>query len=386
MNTIDTDFKKFLIEYTDGSDYVQQLNRVVEKLVANDVAMTVESSKAPGIWQYRWRSGQNGYAKNEAVWINSDTTNDVIANYRDEIEDFIKNSYELRELCAKAQDQNEFYRRIVEGTAVHGLSALFWTGDVTKKAQVRMSKIDNNNTYPDSDDWEDFFQMDDDATSTGLILSCLSGMLDARLSAHAAEYHQNFNQYDPDDYIEKSVSAISGIPSDGMQQYFDHTYTIETRGIDYVSDQRFWKDASDGKVKKWFRRWNSGYLEFGGVEKRGLGEKSHRAEFAPPGIDGWPSFNYPDEGGKFYQSRYGNCPELGLSEIQTRIRGNLRYGVSVTPFTTEQAHSYRRPLNEDGRRYVSRDVFGMDNGGFSFVCDEGCAYYSYYASGFSTKI
>ena len=159
------------------------------KLAANDVSLFPDRQRVPGIWRNRRYSAgdaSDGYAKGEAVWINTEDIDRFVVAYERVIRQCIETDAELSAEMARLDrigDRNAllaFYKEVVRG--YDGREPLFYLGDLTKPVQIRISLVDGNRLPPTDSNvrsernpggtWRDFFEASTDAQLEEQIRAC----------------------------------------------------------------------------------------------------------------------------------------------------------------------------------------------------------------------
>lgn len=81
-------------------------------------------------------------------------------------------------------------KQLVNGTYDNGKGPMFFLGDVSRRAQIRVSLSDDNMAYPDNDKyWADYFYSYTIDDIKGTILSAFDFEMSSVISAHVDGYH-----------------------------------------------------------------------------------------------------------------------------------------------------------------------------------------------------
>ena len=408
----------------------KQLDAAAATLIKNDLHLLPQSGIKPSIWCCRWYntilddSNREAYCykKGDAVWINTENpTQFAIAN-QTYIKAICENNSELLKqlqlaLTGSTSEQIEFYRKVAVGEIVASMSRLplYYLGDPTRPAQIRISLVDNNDTLPSNNDcWKDFFVSEDRSKFQDIILSSFRNQLSEFLQTHMTEYHLSGVQ----DWW-KSKSLPTEISSQyllktlqNVSKYQEYSPNIGTfdEGFDYVVYFHQIKSSVDPNAVKWFRIWKSGYLEHGGIVSKdqdvakSLGDSlvGYVDDENPTGYKVnlmWdygagtaPAYTYPVALDEFYFDGdaidFGNGKKIQLEDQGEVLDPSDRYQVQVTPvmMSSKKPYSTLHPTTGSqsfGCWYMTREVNTICNGSFRFILDSDVQYYSYSASGFS---
>ena len=381
---------------------IQTLNKLYSRMVENDRRNLPSESTVPGIWEKTWLNDASrpGYRKGQAVWINTEDPVEFIASRQTEIYDYLVNNEQYRDIILEHSgsqaELNKLYMQFLDGE-------LYYLGDITKPVQLRVCKYDNDEDGngvkqpPDNDEyWSDFFQLRDDNSLINQIIQQFE-------STTAQQFENHIDQFHP----ERSLSAHFGDYmlndfSNASKKQQHHRFNLShMQGFDYV--KKFVRKQYNGKSVKWFRLWNSGYLEQGGIFD--INNIAGKDTLQYGGVDGkiaTVNFGWTYKGGRTapffdyvknsFQPFYDVDTALKIDSseaIPYDKMGNLdamyRYFVQLTPIFTDQTSVPYKNCDETYKYYVSRDVTGLTNKSFSFVLTPGYDLYSYYASGFTVS-
>lgn len=233
------------------------------------------------------------------------------------------------------------------------------------------------------------------------------------MDAHLKEYHLSgigAAWYDNKKQVQYQLSdmclhnTLSNLT--GEQQYVASKELVVGTGFDWVV-KYFHSRFNSGATCKWFRVWNSGLVEHGGIISADSGCAGKMGDsLVYPDESGtptcykvclnWtangvqaPSFKYGTAAGGFYTNDtkfdLGDGYDMQLDGIGKSVNGENRYTVQLTPVSESSVpYSTMRPVSNKrcGYYYATKEVFGMKNDSFCFVLTPGCRLYSYYATGF----
>lgn len=156
------------LEYTDleqvKNEYVS-INGITDslhKLVENDERILLTLNNKPGIWEAKWYNDDTieGYQRGAAVWLNTEDIDHLIDVKFDEIRHYILNSEYKGEYLSISSDNiasKELFKNVCNGTG--GYRRLYYIGNMSSPAQVRVSKVDNNKDDPTKSTWGDSFRL-----------------------------------------------------------------------------------------------------------------------------------------------------------------------------------------------------------------------------------
>ena len=344
-------------------EFIQQLNIALKQLIENDTSYVNNNGSSPKIWECKWlnsTANENGYPQGYAVWMNTNTYDQITSYYYRTIQSYVANNATLNAIYQKIDQNdgaatNQFFLDAARGTASPNVSAIYCLGDISQPVQIRISKKNNNKEPPTTSAWEDFFEYSSwDDNYQMMMNSAISSMTSA-LTQHTQHYHlSGITNFDLQKmgYFKKYPFNVNDVQ---QQYFFDHEYCTDMQGFDYV---RKWKMSPDGSV--WCKIWNSGYVEQGGFVDNLAGETFIPVKFMT-------TYNYP-LGSSFYQRDYKTYN--GQYDVNTTVQASNRYIVTVTPMLVGNASTPypSKPIDIGGELiYSSVDVTNMTNSGFSIV-------------------
>lgn len=402
------------------------LDDAVRAMIQNDLKMLPQAQTGPKVWRCGWyntsldtkaKRAALCYKAGDAVWLNTENLDQFTRANMDYIRSVVEGNGALRYKYAEIQGDDEkvleMFKGVVSGT-VRGRQdglPLFFLGSDTGKTRIRVSTKDDNDRTPDDDScWTDFFE-DNSAGAAQSMLSCADDLLGRYMAQHLKEYHlsgvesywydeNSRKQLDLDDfYLHNTLSNLTG-----EQQYVNTRQLVVQRGFDWVIKYFCRKFGSGGR--KWFRVWNSGLVEHGGVlpvdgqqataalagDWYELGGKGYAVRLdwdTGTGIGRAPAYSYGLLASGFYYSDSAIDPGDGaaraLPEPEKTVSPHDRYTVQLTlgtrsvPYSTVGAGEV--PPTR-GWFYATADVYGMKNQSFSFVLPPDCTQFDYHVTGF----
>ncbi len=375
MLKVDT-LSALLFSTKQGNQLLSQLNAQLNSLIQNDRALLGESSTLPQIWECKWLNDPSvdGYSKGQAVWINTQTPQQILNSRYDQVLQYVEQNSILNAMYSRIDkgDQtkvNAFLTSVIDGTASKSVPPLYYLGKLAYPIQIKVSLKNNNKLLPSNPlGWYDFYKRSTMASNKINMMSCLSGVISSSFEQHRQDYHLSSltdEQLQQMGFVKHDNFQISSVQT---QHFYDHIYCEHMSGFDYVTN---WKIVD----QTWCREWKSGYVEQGGyVENTGL-------SLLP--VSFIVDYNYLI-GQKFYQDNY---TKLNVGNRLTNIYGSIasgnRYVFTVTPILKSSAESayFNRPIDVDGSKiYACVDATNFTNAGFSIVnIDTSKSLYSKYS-------
>ena len=388
-----------------NGDFVRNadINKILKKLIQNDNSILPNFNNIPGIWTCKWfnNATNEGYKPGDGVWINTEDENQFLVKYQDEIINYINGNRKLKLDFYKYQTQStatnlDFLKKVINGYVFSDgqrLQPLYYLGDITKPVQLRVcTKPDDNLQYTktlptDNEHWCDFFVKSD--KNQELLDREKERILNNSLQDHINRYHINYPfEKISSDYLTKDLSNIDKnafqVATINMKK------PLNIQGFDYI--KLFISKTLDNGTNRWFRLWNSGYLEHGGTIN--IKNLSEFEEFIydnkcckiklnwtyKNGKDSKeieaPTFTYDlINGNTFYQDE--DCifgPDIKYNK-DNNISEKNRYIVQLTP----QNDAIINPFSKK----VYSEINSINNNNFSFRISEQIDVYSYYCCGFT---
>ena len=402
---------------------IKEFDDAMQTMIKNDCSLIPKSNISPTVWKCSWynvnltdrNKSQYCYKKGDTVWVNTEELASFTqANYHYIKLTVMNNSY-LRKKYQQIQDNEsevqEFFQNVVTGKITGNAKdlPLFYIGNLTDKVQIRVSLSDDNDKLPtDNAYWKDFFVNNDRNRFQQIILDRTKELLSAYLESHLKNYHlSGIFDYWYDQYGEiKSLSdfyLLQDMSNVGKYQDFNVQNGTSQSGFDYVvyfHQHKF--TGADDKCMKWFRVWNSGKVEHGGIVKNNannatiIGDsivangKMYKVNltWSDSNVKA-PSYTYPVVAGNFYQeSDYldiGDKAEVKLEESSRMLDPENRYTVVLTP-VSNTPYSEKYGTSVGGIYYAVKDICSMTNSSFCFLVQSNVQYYSYYAYGISKNV
>lgn len=388
-----------------NGDFVRNsdINRILKKLIQNDNSILPNFNNIPGIWTCKWfnNATNEGYKPGDGVWINTEDENQFLINHQDEIINYINGNRKLKLDFYKYQSQStatnlDFLKKVINGYVFSDgqrLQPLYYLGDITKPVQLRVcTKPDDNLQYTktlptDNEHWCDFFVKSD--KNQELLDQEKEQILNNSIYDHINRYHINYPfEKISSDYLTKDLSNIDKnafqIATINMKK------PLNIQGFDYI--KLFISKTLDNGTNRWFRLWNSGYLEHGGTinvkETSEFEELIYENKCCKTKLN-WtyengkdskeieaPSFTYDLlNGNAFYQDE--DCvfgPDIKYVK-DNNISEKNRYIVQITP----QSITSENPFSKK----VYSEINSINNNNFSFRISDQTDVYSYYCCGFT---
>lgn len=375
------------------------LNNIFNKLLDNDKSMLIQNLISPSIWECKWYSDQTieGYQTGEAVWINTESLDNLVKAKEQDIIDYgstkdarLAKKFEELSGSGYTSERLKLCKDIVMNNYNSSYGYLYYIGDITQPVQIKISLVDNNKSYPtneNSEKWADFFIKQSENDERIKILSTYSDTLNSYFKQHEIEYHLSGSTYIPSElettFLKKDLSNAKDF------QLFNSHYWYKPAmyGYDNVALMHIKTHPSVKALTKWFRQWNSGYLEHGGIidigdrfaEDRTIDDNSIiiKLNWSYNGLTA-PTYDYPLEG---LQSFY--------SEIKYNDGGDLdqmmRYSIQITPICSDSDddNAYSELTNVVHKCYEITDI---NNTSFKInFANSNIHRFSYIIKGFSLK-
>lgn len=391
-----------LLEYDSIDDI--SLNNILTKFIENDKAITPYSNIFPAIWECSWYNNSNikGYSKGDAVWYNTENPIDFIQFNSDKIYNYaMANSY-LNTFIPKFSMNNlevyNLYYKIVYGYSDENINLprLFDLGQLSSPAQVKISKIDNNKE-PLSNylAWDDFFVSD----KTSDISSSIDFVLEDVLSSHIKSHH--FGIYEDSKsiqnqmlskYLLKDLTNITPI-----QKQTNNNWLVDDSGFDYVKN--FTNIILEDGQRRWFREWNSGVLEHGGLISISEEDKTNfykKIDFSwiynnSSGLETKsPIFSYDYSEDDTFYGDYTKFDNGNIYDKSNNLAISDRYTVSLSPIIhldNENTTNLSKKLPSSNKNHPLKEIYEMRNDSFKIKIPKNFnnCQYSFYAKGYRTR-
>ena len=373
------------------------LNRRYRKLVENDVSI-FPSGHIPTVWERKWYNNDNieGYSKGDAVWVNTESEYEFIVSRSYEIYNYARNNSLLNKSIAPLNTMDPasvaVYRNIVRGftdrTTGQVFGCLYYLGDIEKPVQIRVCTVEHGTTKTTPDDdryWKDFFIPNVGNEDT--LSSEIYDAVDLQFESHLSGYHTDKTFSD----ISATYLGITldNIPPGSLQRYNrGMTRPKSITGFDYIkcSSTRIFP----GGGKRWFRLWNSGYLEHGGTimttSPSGFETSVYEGTCLKVMLnwrteDGMtaPVYEFPGLGvGEFYQD-CNRIMDVGIGYSSTgNVSRDNRYTVSVCPVDVSDVFPGFGGLD-------NMSVNTMNNDSFTFTLSPSYTAYSFSVGGWTSS-
>ena len=406
---------------------IQQFDQMIKQMLQNDNSLIPKANIAPTIWRCSWYNtvltdnniDSYCYNKGDAVWVNTEDLAQFTAANKQYILTIILGNSVLRKKYMQAEGNEtqieQLCRDVVTGKVTGNVQGfpLFYIGDVTKKVQIRVSTRDHNTELPSNNAWwTDFFVNNDETKFQEIILSRAKELCQQQLESHLKDYHLSgiqdywLRSYKEtkqlsDFYLLQDMSNVTGM------QDFNNTAGTSTEGFDYVVyyHQKQFTDDPDKKCIKWFRVWNSGKLEHGGIVKVDAVMASKMGDSLVYGGThykvnlAWsdsevkaPVYKYSIAADSFYyESDYiniGDNKQWKIEDVSKLLDESRRYTVQLTPIIGSEDTPYSEIGGDEtgGVYYCTKDVNTITNSSFCFNVQSNVKYYSYCTSGMAKNV
>lgn len=219
-----------------------RLNSSFNKLLENDRCLLQDGGNVPNLWECKWYNNESvpGYNIGDAVWINTQSIDDIVISKSEAIYKYALNNPYLADVIKPfdySKETIELYKSIVSGyydnrTNVT-LSSLFYGGDVRECANILISKENNNKDYPtlSSGKWKKF--IDSDVSQISNTISSISKYV---FDQHVQNFHNNLSVKPEglDDYANKQLNNITR-----FQYIKSQIQDIHESGFDYIINSEY---------------------------------------------------------------------------------------------------------------------------------------------------
>lgn len=367
------------------------VQNIYAKMLSNDMVLS-QSSIMPGIWCNPVYSDPFavGYAKGDAVWINTEDINDFITAYEQTIirqarfDTMVSRQFDDLSSNAYAAQRRELCRQLVLG--YEGRPPMYYLGDLSKPVQIRISTKDNNTALPTDDScWKNFFTHYDPDETRLSIFNLFQQSLTNALDEHVMSYHlsgiYNSSEQIAERFLLNDMSNLSG-----KQTFTSHYwYSPVLSGYDQV--KAFYHVKYGENTCKWFRIWQSGLLEHGGIvdcnnpsagDSFGYGIYTVKLDWQYADSKA-PVYDYPQPG---FQQFYDIQPVTtdGQSVPDSTLGKTRRYSISVSPL-----NCCSEPYGQDATGKINdcASICFIDNNRFGLMLPNTDVVYSYYVKGYS---
>ena len=422
----------------------ERLNVILQYFTDNDEAVYNGFNEIPGIWKCRWYNDATvkGYDKGDFFWLNTESKSEFFKNNAEEMRETanINPSIRIKLPAWKPNDEEVFnmYNNVLTGYIDETKSARMppWAelGELSACTQLVISQKNNNkDLIKDSTSWKNFFI--EDADVERISLSSLTAAEEA-IETHEENYHFGVerNKSDFNNNLQTAKNRLTVYANkdfsntEGMypENYLESNHSSGFDTVKYFVKKPYPEESISGYTieHQWFRLWQSGYLEHGGLIKT----KNHIDSSGKVSIN----FNWPISGdsSKLYDIRYIASKKSELIEIDESGETppgddllSVLYEINPSAYDTEMSKIKRAPVyyandynlnltpiyKTSGIKTVSETTPYINIGNFTatrnvvntavsetlynkngFALDYDSVntpeYYSYYATGFCTGI
>ena len=379
------------------------LNISLQKLAENDTAILPPNDYIPKIWENRWYNDDTiaGYSKGDLVWKWTMDNDSFIANFAGLIQDYASKNQRLsayfKQPPSSWSTEKAKYQNIISGYSENAgttdhpdykqiFPMLFdycWnysTGKYdpparytspsqkpprdTHRIEIYISLADNNKSLlSDTTSWKNVT-----IRTAAEQRSYLSNEISSMFNQHIKDYHLG-GVKTADEFesllLKKNFANFNIDNVYNANRVNSHDAYVNSQGFDYVT--KFGKksyitdvkpntagtEVSSSLIYRWYRLWNSGYLEHGGTiefPKSSEQKTSQVSDYTfqvdlnwaqSPGISA-PVYDYPETKAPYYENAFDQMyfAKTGVDTIEVSIDTRLkrlgyqkRYAVSLTPVT-----------------------------------------------------
>jgi len=233
------------------------------------------------------------------------------------------------------------------------------------------------------------------------LLETMSSTVSSIMEEHLSGYHLGIDRMgNPEkealeQQMERFVKAdlSSNLSSVRLQKFISHRSETTMEGLDFVDDFQLRRSPDFPEVTRWYRHWNSGYLEQGGIillrssgEGFGDGMGATYAFDMNSGNVGYRDdfievtlpvrYDYPIT----FAKRFYHMEPDGIVQKDGVLDSQNRYIPRVTTIVKENRRPYQSLVDEN--LYQSCEIANMKNGSFWIRLDQNADGYTFYVSGF----
>lgn len=449
------------------------VNRSLSALVMNDTTILPQNNYIPQIWERKWFNNDTlpGYQRGDVIWKYIMNGDQFLSNYASIVYKYSKENPRISAylLCSdQYQYEKEKYHNIISGySELSGyisvdndilpvyrqvLPSLFdycydystkeylsglSQNDKPKKIEIYISlKDDNKEELSNTLYWQNINLENDNFLST-----YISSIFDQEFSKHIRDYHLDGSKTSADFnelLLKKDFSNFDVNEIYNPLTVINHTSYVNSQGFDYVIKfakttipSKLSGNSDDRPLYKWYRLWNSGYLEHGGIVYVPSCNSQYSADLTSYEISvdlDWidqsgnaaPIYDYPRltstsfYGDQYDRLYYGNNNSSSITAVYLSSEKYLgqdnRYSVSLTPvdliandilstgkyadFGSISSIAYPTYVNHDiVSTYVNVEVFRQQNESFQLIRSNTsdltnlsvARYIQYYTSGYLTR-
>lgn len=371
------------------------INDKFKKLIENDILLDPSSNIKPQIWECKWFNNNNisGYNKGDAVWINTESEINFIKKHISDIYNYaLNNQYLKQKIKTYTTDDEsyELYKKIAfgykDGSGI-SIQPLYYIGNIKNPVQIKICTKNNVKTTPDNtEDWKDFYRKPEN--NIQLLNELKYKVLTEQFNNHLINYHIDTSY---GEIVQKYlINDMSNINNDVLQRYnYNHNQTLNIKGFDYIK-LSIKKKFSNGTYK-WFKLWNSGYLEHGGtinIENKTEYE-TYVYDNSTVKVDlRWnfdnnqtaPVYDFPTlVTTPFYQEDLTFICNYESYDNNDNINHEKSYCIAITPLQINENNPFHN-MNTG-----ICEINTIKNGSFCFIPTNNQHIYSYYCSGFTVS-
>ena len=402
-----TQLSSVLLQYDVGFN-ADTISNVFSKLLENDRGLVWSSSSSPKLWESTWRNNPSfaGYNKGDAVWLNTESKQSILAKRENDILSYAKADPSLYARLQKLKEEKDLakYQQLLYDFAfaegefkTADAVPVFYPGELSNHVQVRVSNKDNNKDIPiDIRSWDVFFYEMTESDMQQVILSTYNEQISSRLAQHLYEYHLSGMQYYNDSSAISDAFLLKDFSNIDSAQTFNSHYRYATDAIGYDHVKLNIIKKQPKPCYRQFKIWDSGYLEHSGIINTAADDsKVIVSDGAVTVYLDWtysggtaPTYDYPSDGFKSFYNYVTEVSANGKSyPVQSpQLWYTYRYNVEVTPiYNADISQPYKTPNAKNPHIYDVIDVLEMNNTNFSFLANSSTTFYAYTVRGYSVK-
>lgn len=365
------------------------LNMSLEKLAYNDTATFPANNYIPKIWENKWYNDDviGGYSKGDVVWKWTMNEQTFLSGFAEVVQ---KYALDNPMLCGYFKyDPNEFnkeinrYRNIIsgysqtigDGNKTHQYFPMLFdycfdyqNGEYNPSLstiELYISVVDDNKSLlSDTICWKSIILRTKDDVN-----NYVSGEISSMFASHIKEYHfDGINSISGYDEL-LLANNLSNFTIDNVYNALrvnSHDEFVNQQGVDYVTRFKIMPfttkvvpvstdndiSISSTMLYRWYRLWNSGYLEHGGIVEIPAYQTSASTQAScyehiisldwdrekePMSIYNYPTLSTPYYGGSFDMLYFAKLSSekviTPFPSSDSYLGYSKRYCISLTPVT-----------------------------------------------------
>lgn len=451
----------------------QTINESLSYLAQNDNMLIPPTDYMPQIWERKWYNNDSiaGYQKGDVVWKWTMTEDQFLSTHIQLIRMYASQNDRLRSYFSETlSTYNDIKDNIVE--RLKYVNVISGYSEYINETVNGAPTVHRHNIFPslfdycydydnapngyrphiENESWhiiqvfvsivdDNKSELSDDSCWKNAVIksnielsSYLSAQIEQVFKKHVEDYHfgglTQLSDYD-DVLVARNLSNFNIDEIYSTPIVRDHTQYINNQGLDFVvklgktSSYSHLSGKSDKRcIYRWFREWNSGRLEHGGIIEIPSAIASTTSYLSNYSIEvpfNWidnkisaPAYNYPELSDSIYGNRFDNLYYAEDIEEAYDATHNLgqshRYSVLLTPavvlpsdidnvgkyhgFDVLSSQAYPTHANADhNKTYINFEIHKVKNDSFSIarsntddMLSAPCPrYIQYYVSGYKAK-